>query len=285
MSPIGRIFIVINLVLAVAFLGWASAALSKSQDFKKDLADAKAQHEKDIAAVQAELDQTVRDRDAARTGKQEAETRETQLKGQAETLQATADRQKDSLSALSTAVESMQGELEGYKTTNDDLTERLSETADSLSEAKDERDELRGERDGLQTDKDGLERDLTEANNTIAALEREREELRGEISQQATLIATAQEIFETDFAQLMAMPHINAAVQLVTNDVQPGLVSLSVGRAHGVQRGFTFEIFNGGTYKGRVRVINVQEDQCSAVIEKTYEGRTIAQGDSAATHI
>ncbi len=32
MSPIGRIFIVLNLVLAVVFLGWASSNLVNSQN-------------------------------------------------------------------------------------------------------------------------------------------------------------------------------------------------------------------------------------------------------------
>ena len=34
MSPIGRIFIVLNLLLSAAFLGWASNALGTSQDWK-----------------------------------------------------------------------------------------------------------------------------------------------------------------------------------------------------------------------------------------------------------
>ena len=37
--------------------------------------------------------------------------------------------------------------------------------------------------------------------------------------------------------------------------------------------------------QGRVRVETVQGDMCTAVILKTYEGRTIEQGDNAATHI
>ena len=52
MSPIGRIFIVLNLVLAVVFLGWASSNLVNSQNWKAD-------HEAEVvahAATKADLD-------------------------------------------------------------------------------------------------------------------------------------------------------------------------------------------------------------------------------------
>ena len=67
--------------------------------------------------------------------------------------------------------------------------------------------------------------------------------------------------------------------------IQPGLVSINKGSNDGVLRGFVFDIYNGAQYKGRVRVETVQGDMCTAVILKTYEGRSIEQGDNAATHI
>lgn len=285
MSPIGRIFIVINLVLAVAFLGWASAALSKSANFKAELDEAKAAHVVALAAVKADYDSAIQQKDTAEKGKQAADLEVNNLQGQNLTLAATNDAQKTSITNMEARLEGMGTDLKEFDDRNEDLAKLVASKSSELETANDEINTLTRDRDDLQTDKDGLERDLVNANNMIAALERDVQQKVAEISKKDTLIATAQEVFGADFATLLAMPHINAAVQLVSNEVEPGLVSLSVGKAHGVQRGFTFEIFNGGQYKGRVRVINVQEDQCSAVVEKLYEGRAIAQGDSAATHI
>ena len=285
MSPIGRIFIVINLVLAVAFLGWASAALSKSANFKAELDEAKAAHVVALAAVKADYDSAIQQKDTAEKGKQAADLEVNNLQGQNLTLAATNDAQKTSITNMEARLEGMGTDLKEFDDRNEDLAKLVASKSSELETANDEINTLTRDRDDLQTDKDGLERDLVNANNMIAALERDVQQKVAEISKKDTLIATAEEVFGADFATLLAMPHINAAVQLVSNEVEPGLVSLSVGKAHGVQRGFTFEIFNGGQYKGRVRVINVQEDQCSAVVEKLYEGRAIAQGDSAATHI
>ena len=78
-------------------------------------------------------------------------------------------------------------------------------------------------------------------------------------------------------------PLRQAPVQRLHIDTDPGLVLLNVGRNSGVKRGYTFEIFRGNQYKGRVRVENVQDTFCSAIVTGVNEGRTISQGDRAST--
>ena len=46
MSPIARVFSVLNLILAVFFLSWASNSLATSQAFKKSYEDEMAAHQK-----------------------------------------------------------------------------------------------------------------------------------------------------------------------------------------------------------------------------------------------
>ena len=53
----------------------------------------------------------------------------------------------------------------------------------------------------------------------------------------------------------------------------------------GFLRGYTFEIYDGKNYKGQVRVENVREDMCTALILRTEEGQTIQSGDKAATRL
>ena len=80
------------------------------------------------------------------------------------------------------------------------------------------------------------------------------------------------------------LPQVSGAV-LSVGDPWPGLVVLDVGAEQGVHVEFTFEAYSGNRYKGRMRVISVTSDRCLCVIEKLYDGRTIAPGDNAATHI
>ncbi len=78
---------------------------------------------------------------------------------------------------------------------------------------------------------------------------------------------------------------IDGSVLSLQHILSLDLVRIDRGSRHGVMRGFIFELYRGDQYKGRVRVENVQEDRCTAIVLKSYEGRTIQPGDSASTRI
>jgi hypothetical protein len=81
------------------------------------------------------------------------------------------------------------------------------------------------------------------------------------------------------------MPLIEGRVLDVAMNVQPGLIAINQGSANGVERGFTFEVYDGKTYKGQVRVEYVHENVCSALILRAVPGQKIKQGDSASTRL
>ena len=285
MSPIGRIFIVLNLVLAVAFLGWASSALASSQDFKAQLADEEAAHSATEERLTSDINtQTVR----AEKAENDLNRTTGELNNTGATLLQLRDQHsatEDSFSDLKANYDGLEELMKGYDERNGELSTQKDELNQALVDAMGSNNELTNERDDLQGAKNDLERDMKVANDTIASLEKVAEGLRNDVQDRDTVISTAEAVFGAKMGDLMNMPHISGAVLMVSSEMAPGLVSINRGSADNVQRGFTFDIYSGGQYKGRVRVVNVQSNQCFAVIEKTYEGRTISQGDSAATHI
>ena len=84
---------------------------------------------------------------------------------------------------------------------------------------------------------------------------------------------------------LYGMPLINGVVIEALYDVEPGLVAINKGTADNVKRGYTFDIYNGADYKGRVRVENVRENSCTAIVTQPVDGKRIGQGDKAATRL
>ncbi len=80
-------------------------------------------------------------------------------------------------------------------------------------------------------------------------------------------------------------PQIDGSVLSLQHVMSLDLIRIDRGSTHGVKRGFIFEIYRGAQYKGRVRVETVEDDRCTAVVLKTYEGRAIRPGDSASTRI
>lgn len=80
-------------------------------------------------------------------------------------------------------------------------------------------------------------------------------------------------------------PAIDGAVLSIEHHAWLDLVRIDRGSTHGVMRGYIFDLYRGNQYKGRVRVETVQEDRCTAVVLRVFEGRTIEPGDSASTRI
>lgn len=285
MSPIGRIFIVINFALALAFLGWASAALAQSQDYKVQFLGLQDEHEavvteKDriIAQERSDRQSVASDLDQLRSTHQTTEASLTQSQNELE-------KARGDLNQLKSSYETMAQTLGEYDDRNKELTDSLERLKDQLIAANDAKNEAINARNELETVKNDLERGIDEKENAIAQLEEDLQAAKDSIQEQDTLITTAETVFGTKLATLMAQPHIDGAVLQVTSDLQPGLVSINRGSADNVRRGFTFEIYSGGQYKGRVRVVDVQDNMCTAVVEKVFEGRAIEQGDSATTHI
>ncbi len=80
-------------------------------------------------------------------------------------------------------------------------------------------------------------------------------------------------------------PLLHGHVLMVSDEVKPGLVSINLGTDHGVERGYTYEIYLPGRYKGRVRVINVQSTKSTAIVERRCRDRAFVAGDLVATEL
>ena len=100
-------------------------------------------------------------------------------------------------------------------------------------------------------------------------------------------IETVVAIADIPRGEISVMKDIDGAVLEVVRNVPPGLIAINKGKADGVERGYTFEIWNTttNTYKGQVRVENVRDGMCTCIIVREVDGQQIASGDSASTRI
>ena len=285
MSVIGKIFIVLNLVLAGVFRSWASSNLAAQQDFKTQLATEQAAH----ADTKAEKQQSI---DELTSAKGTLERDLASTRGAQQSAEAERDRNGRELSDLQGRYDSLQsdvqkisGTLESYDTTNKENASRADAAEGRARDADGARHQAENSQAAAEAEQARLERELTVANNTIASLEESLTSSQKQLGDTQTALDTMIAVTGSRPDDFMVMPQIDGAVLMVSNAIEPGLISINKGSADGVKRGFTFDIYKGGQFKGRVRVETVEQDMCTAVILKTYEGRSIAQGDSASTRI
>jgi DNA repair exonuclease SbcCD ATPase subunit len=281
MSNIGRVFIVLNLVLSAAFLGWASNALSKAEDYKTQLASAKRASEEALAAKQKEVDDLTVEKNAVtdqqrqfREQRDAFETEAGRLKTQLEELK----RQNDTMDANLTKI---QATLSDYNDSIKQLGEQKDAAIQRANDAERARDAAVREKDEAVLAQSNAEEATNTAMTRISDLEGEKRALADQVETLDTRMQVMMKQTGINAPDVFAQPAIQALVLDVKKDLK--LVILNKGKKDEVKPGYVFDIYRGSQYKGRVRIQDVQEGMSSGLI--LSEMNAIGRGDSATTNL
>jgi hypothetical protein len=285
MSSIGRIFIVLNLILSAAFLGWAANALGSAQDYKQQLEAEQASHQADTERDAGKIGElTSLHKSATEEARGFREGRD-QAKAESDSRKSELDEQRERNDRLQSDLTALQASLSTY---NGRLDQLLAEKDRAVRDAEEARTAARDATDASEA-AETKRRDAEEARATaeqkIADLEIEVAGLQESIAAGEAQLATLVAVTGVNLDDIRNQKEITAAVLDTRMDIAPGLVMLNVGKNQDVKRGYTFEIYRGSQYKGQVRVENVQDDVCTALVIRAVPGTTMGQGDSAATRL
>lgn len=285
MSAIGRIFLVLNLILSAVFLGWASNALSTSEEYKGqleakqvELAEAQAAGDAAAADLQAQLNTAKASAATARNSRDDFETLSTGLKTDLEAQTARNETLNGNVTIIGSNLADLNNTLAAVEKAKDDavaLAAKAKADADKATRDKMDADKARA----------AAEDNLDQADAMIAMLEAKNNSAMSSISELETTLATAVEIYNIPLSEIRRQPLVNGTVLSVLDRDGISLVSLNVGSDDEVTRGMTFEVWAGGQYKAQVRVESVMPGMCSALVIKTVDGTTIMEGDHADTRL
>jgi membrane carboxypeptidase/penicillin-binding protein len=283
MSPIGRIFLVLNLILSAAFLGWASNALAAGENYKKKF-DAK---EAELAELQKASEAEVADLNTQLRAKAQEVTDRT---GERDSARDEINRLQSQLGGETSEKERLLGDVTKIQATLGDYQSSIDRTASEKDQANQRREEAEAARDAAvaaQAAAEQAQRDAEDAQKAlelqIADLQTEKQSLSEQLSSLDTQLAMLVEKTGVSLSEITAQPKVDGAVLAV--DTATGLVMLNVGADQGVKRGFSFDVWSGNQYKGQVVVQNVQASMSSATIKAPVQGTVIRQGDLASTRM
>jgi DNA repair exonuclease SbcCD ATPase subunit len=281
MSAIGRIFVILNLVLAAAFVGWAATSLAKGSDWMKRYEEEKAAHEATKSELQAQLDERGNTLNSEKQQKDRFREERDGATAERDRLTKDLEEARRANDQLRGDISKIQETLGGYNQTIASLTAAKDAAVQAQMDLTSQRDAAKSESEKALIAQRDAQDALAAAQNQVADLERGITTAKEDISHKEALLASA--AAQGFNSSGKAAKPINAKVLQVNNDLNPGLVMLNVGADQGVERGMLFQIYSGGTWKGQARVENVQATMSSAVIQDLKQGQKIAQGDSAAT--
>lgn len=283
MSSIGRIFVVVNLVLALLVLGAAGALLKRTEVTKDDynqkvvqLAD-KQQELDDATSQFAALERQLSD--DKRLIKQERDDKEVQrltLDRSVDKLTADNQQLRDDVTQINSTINTLQGSFGSMQQQNENL---IATNSQLRQDAQDANEAARVAEIGRREMADQLaqvQRDAVDLNTQLMA---KTDEARQNDALLEVAIASG-----FDATSVVAMPRIEANVAEVNTEY--GFVILDKGSRDQVQRGFTFEIHRAGDgYLGRVRVDKVYNDYATASIDIKVPGKSMARFDRASTYL
>ncbi|MEW6745134.1 MAG: hypothetical protein AB1486_20465 [Planctomycetota bacterium] len=278
MSPISKVFVVLNLVFSLVVLGAVCAILAKGESFKDKLAEANQQIaqlktekedlQRDFAAARANFDTTLADRaDTIATLETQNQTKDARI----EQLNRDNDQMRTDLDSIAATLKDFRENIDNLQTRNSQLSDQVAqlrqENADAVAKQRQAEDDLAN-----------AERQLGDANSQIAALEKQGAETATKLAdREATIEAIARSGY--DVSALVSQPPIDAVVQAVDQDAK--LVVLSKGSDDGVKKGFKFSVYRDDKYVGEVVVIEVNPDNAVARIQLRND--TFRELDKATT--
>jgi predicted nucleic acid-binding Zn-ribbon protein len=284
MSTIGKIFLVLNLVLAGAFVGYSALSVGRAEELKKAHADAmstaqaeKAKVDKDLADARAQLNTERTAKDEATSAKNSLAAEKTRLEADLQNARDENTRNSATLKQLTESVAEFSGKLEKL---DQEKTAALAAKEDAnlkAHEAASKAEDAENARRAAEEAKTRTDRDVAELRKALASSNRERESLQNKID---SLVAFT----GVNASDVAAQPEVSASVTQVDSKDGAVLVQFGVGKDK-VKIGYVFDVWKGATWKGQVRIDQVYANSCAGTVIHANAGTKIERGDSASTRL
>jgi len=267
-SIVARVFVVLNLILSVAFLIFALqiwTAKTKWQKMYEEERKAAIEKKAEVQKRTIELSEdVVRKEEWIKQHKQRVRE-----------LYGKVQEANDNILQLQSRIGEAEAKVSMWQALNEELVRENSRRADELAKVKGvllkQQQAVQVARDNevkARNEKAEMENELNATKQTLAALARDKRTIEDDLAIQTRRIETllAKNVPVWDYLQEdpeATQPYIPDSLVL---GVKPelNLVMISVGSAQGVKPGYRFTISRGDQYIAKAQVERVYPDMCSA---------------------
>ncbi|MCY2956131.1 MAG: hypothetical protein WCR59_07720 [Planctomycetota bacterium] len=281
MSPIGRVFIVLNVILAGCFVGFSGTFLQRQHTYKTMLeTEQKAHSESKSSAIteKAKLEgelaalniqKTTLETDLGNT-KVESAGKGDEIK----LLNARASSSEADLKKLASVAEATKTTMEGAFDQSKKAYEQSTSDQKTRDDAVNAKNTAEAENRSLKADIVALNEKGTNRDLQIAALSKDQSELK-------LLVDVAK---AKGFLESMAVPQLMGTISIVSGRLVTVAITDNPTNAE-VKPGIRFAIYDKDGYKGEAKVTSVDAERKAAFCTVEIAKGTVKVGDSASTHL
>jgi hypothetical protein len=282
MSLFAKIMVIVNFILAVAFLAAAGTLLGASEDYKAKFDKAMADAASEQAAHKAQIE-----KDDANL--KSASTRFNDSEKDKASAQALLKELQNSDTALANANNQLRGDLDKLAEAQKDLQGKLADQNKMIEEGRDalsKSEASRKEGDAkVKQQADEIAR-LSQANETAeknaAAAAADSKTLREQLDEKVTLL----DRYKKEKGQLtggVTMKPVSGVVQACNNNVD--IYIISVGSHDGVEVGYEFTVYRGSEYVSTIVIDKVFANYASGTTKSGTKKRDVMAGDECTTRL
>ncbi len=284
MSVLGKVFVVVNLILSMAFVGWAATMLGQADDWKAQHTELKKSTDEQIADLQKSVQDITAERNAHDRVKSEKEAENRQLTTQNEDLKQRVSGLESEKGRLESSVEEINVKIGQFRENQQQAQARITQLEGENDTMQQTANQARDDEANARQNAARLQEELNTANETITGLTVQLVDMQSNTEELENIIAAVNAVNPELIASLgTAAPKIDGKITGVRDEF--GYVQISVGADDGVQAGFSFDVFRGRTYLARVQVRDVLPDVSWAKITMQADGEAIRVGDDATTRL
>jgi septal ring factor EnvC (AmiA/AmiB activator) len=282
MSMFAKIMVVVNFILAVAFLAAAGTLLGAAEDYKSKFEGFQKSALAEEAALKDQVTAATNKANEAGARFNEAEKTKSAAEGQVKVLQ-------DSNSQLNSANTQTRADLDkltqaqtDLQGKNTDLNKQLESTRSELATSEAGRKEAMDKNKALSDDIARLTQDKETAEKALAAAAVKEKDLSEQNDSQATLIARyKQEKGPLSGGKVSA--DIKGVVSAVDNKVD--IYVISVGSKDKVEAGDEFTVYRGSQYVSTIIIDKVFPNMASGSTKPGTKKMDVMAGDECATRL
>jgi len=265
MSSMAKIFVVVNLVLAVVAFGSAATLLGAQDDYKTALVDARAAFDQYKEHQDKLLDDRERDLALQQNRAGEAVGKANNLESANQDLEARLANAATGNDQLQATAETLAQEVKQANTINQNNKDWLNKLS---ADAKTATEEMLNAKTQLREEvanRVRLESTVSDQNGTIADLSAEKGDLERQLRQVNFWLAEYRKRYGD-------MTNISKGSEGRINSVRDDLVVISVGSSDGVQVGDVYHIRRGATYVGQVVIDKVEKNLAVGTFDSKFPG-------------
>ncbi|MGE3175308.1 MAG: hypothetical protein AB7O97_21975 [Planctomycetota bacterium] len=281
MSPIGRVFIVLNLILAGTFVGFAGTHLQQKFNWKTKAESTQTEFDAFRSQMNTENDNLRKELSTMTAAKGVLEQEVSQVKNELSNARDENGRLEASNASLDADLKKLASTLDTIRTNAVAAFDQSKQAYEASMTAQADKDEAIRTRDAAQAENRMLKNQIADLNETVQNKDVQLADASSEQGRLKLLVDVAK---AKGFLESMAVPPLAGTVGNVTGNLCTIMVTDNPTGAE-IKPGYRFAIYDASGYKGEARVTDVYPERNAALCTIEIRNGDVKLGDKAATQV